>query len=326
MYKSSMIPLEAFITAEKPNLHSLWFLVYESVKAPEPYKENARQNPRAVPVVSEKRAAPSNLKEEEEEETNSPPPSKTISETVSERLAPAYAAVSVATNTIASKVASLTTGNHPEDQQNHTAHSAPSISPAESDTEYSAAASDLDYSDRSSEVEEKSCTSPQKWDKGVSVKEFFLNKLEPGEDEKALSRAISDAISPKKRASAGKGVAEKVRAAVTSLLRADQEPSQSASKETNEEPDQSITSSLSGNNPSSRSPSKETSSSANNLSLTSPKLLRQRSVHSTTTNLSSNNPIRNRVHASPPIPVSTHAQEGKLCTTYSHTILLYILQ
>ncbi|CAL0304159.1 unnamed protein product [Lupinus luteus] len=61
----------------------------------------------------------------------------------------------------------------------------------------------------------------QLWDKGVSVKEYLMNKLEPGEDEKALSQVISEAMSPR-RTPGDVGVMEKVREAVTSLLRTDE--------------------------------------------------------------------------------------------------------
>lgn len=45
-----------------------------------------------------------------------------------------------------------------------------------------------------------------------------MHKLEPGEDEKALSQVISQAISPRK-GPGDTGVVEKVREAVTFLLR-----------------------------------------------------------------------------------------------------------
>ncbi|KAJ0979538.1 hypothetical protein J5N97_015012 [Dioscorea zingiberensis] len=61
--------------------------------------------------------------------------------------------------------------------------------------------------------------SKMKYDKGVSVKEFVLQKLEPGEDDKALSKVITESMSPKKSNQAGeKGVVEKFREAVSSLL------------------------------------------------------------------------------------------------------------
>ncbi|CAI8616632.1 unnamed protein product [Vicia faba] len=64
-------------------------------------------------------------------------------------------------------------------------------------------------------------TPSQIWDKGVSVKEYLMNKFEPGEDEKALSKVISEAMSPR-RTPGDVGVIEKVREAVTSLLRTEE--------------------------------------------------------------------------------------------------------
>ncbi|XP_019413178.1 PREDICTED: flocculation protein FLO11-like isoform X2 [Lupinus angustifolius] len=61
----------------------------------------------------------------------------------------------------------------------------------------------------------------QLWDKAVSVKDYLMNKFEPGEDEKALSQVISEAVSPR-RTPGDVGVMEKVREAVTSLLRTDE--------------------------------------------------------------------------------------------------------
>lgn len=59
----------------------------------------------------------------------------------------------------------------------------------------------------------------QNWDKGVSVKEYLMQKLEPGEEEKALSRVISEAMSPGKLGNNGEmGVVDKVKEAVSSLL------------------------------------------------------------------------------------------------------------
>ncbi|KAF5782169.1 hypothetical protein HanXRQr2_Chr11g0492401 [Helianthus annuus] len=52
-------------------------------------------------------------------------------------------------------------------------------------------------------------------DKGLSVKEYIMNKFEPGEDERALSQAITQTISPK---------CEKVKEAVNSLLGNEEAP------------------------------------------------------------------------------------------------------
>ncbi|KAF5954234.1 hypothetical protein HYC85_007090 [Camellia sinensis] len=71
----------------------------------------------------------------------------------------------------------------------------------------------------------------QMWDKGVSVKEYLMQKLEPGEDDRALSQAITDAISPRK--TRGElGVVEKVKGAVNLLLR-NEESSQSTVRAAN---------------------------------------------------------------------------------------------
>ncbi|KAA8543835.1 hypothetical protein F0562_021988 [Nyssa sinensis] len=59
-------------------------------------------------MVSEKHVLLSNVKNEAEQENEKPLSSRTITETVSEMLAPAYASVSDATQTIASKIAGLT--------------------------------------------------------------------------------------------------------------------------------------------------------------------------------------------------------------------------
>lgn len=64
----------------------------------------------------------------------------------------------------------------------------------------------------------KNAAADQTWDKGVSVREYFKTKLEPGEDEKALSQVISDVMTPTKT-SGDVGVMDKVREAVSSLLR-----------------------------------------------------------------------------------------------------------
>lgn len=243
--------------------------MYESEMAPDNYKVKAREYPRPNPVVPEEHAAPSLEKHS--------PASKTITEAMSERLAPAYAAFSGATTTIATKVASFTAGKRTES----------SISLAESEALYSAVGSDFENSDSESEPKvTATATSPQKSDKGISVKEYFVNKLEPGEDERALSQVISEAITPRKSADGDDDIsmAGKVRSAVTSLLQAQE---------------------------SSESPTKETKTTFLNTSpLTTPKLLRQKSVHCPPgTTFSSKNPMTNRVSFYPPFPISTNPEE-----------------
>ncbi|KMT05192.1 hypothetical protein BVRB_7g173400 isoform A [Beta vulgaris subsp. vulgaris] len=117
----------------------------------------------------------------EQDQQQSPTTNTTMTEAVSQKLAPAYTTVSEATYKLTSKLPKLSTTNLPCTQQEH------------------------------------------KWNKGVSVKEFFKNKLEPGEDEKALSQVITEVISPR-RSPNEKGVVEKVKAAVTMLLQTE-EPS-----------------------------------------------------------------------------------------------------
>lgn len=157
--------------------------MYESELAPEPYKETARQNPRATPVIPDNHVLPSAIDSDannkpKDSSTPAPIKTKTITETMTEKLAPAYSTVAEATQNIASKIPGLTVLSTP---------------PATASGEQ------------------------QVFDKGVSVKEYLMNKLEPGEDERALSQVISAAMSPKK-APGEMGVVDKVKEAVTMLL------------------------------------------------------------------------------------------------------------
>lgn len=187
--------------------------MYESEAAPETLKETARQHPRADPVVSENHRVPNRMSLEgapENEKPVSPNTNTTMSEAVSEKLGPAYNAMSDATHMIASKIAGLTvtTQETQEQEQEHfhtqTARNAPQIAV-------------LPSSESKRMSESGGHLSPQTWDKGVSIKEYFMTKLEPGEDERALSQAITEAISPTK-ASKDTGVVEKVKDAVSSLF------------------------------------------------------------------------------------------------------------
>ncbi|XP_073304261.1 uncharacterized protein [Primulina huaijiensis] len=199
--------------------------MYESELAPASYIENARQHPRAVPVLSDKHILPTSGKQEASDEEKSKPfgPSKTISETVSEKFAPAYATVSDATHTIASKITGLTVTS-PESQEilRNSSQIHGGAQDTEADVECISVAPHANYDTKKlSETSGnlvKSGGSPQKWDKGVSMKEYFLNKLEPGEDEKALSQAITEAISPRKSATRDAGVVDKLKEAVTSFF------------------------------------------------------------------------------------------------------------
>ncbi|KAI3801494.1 hypothetical protein L1987_29599 [Smallanthus sonchifolius] len=64
--------------------------------------------------------------------------------------------------------------------------------------------------DRSVEVGENMKSKSQMRDKSVSVKEYLMHKFEPGEDERALSKVITQAISPRR---------DKVRDAMSSFLK-----------------------------------------------------------------------------------------------------------
>ncbi|KAL2488949.1 hypothetical protein Fot_42241 [Forsythia ovata] len=179
--------------------------VYESELAPETYREYARQHPRAIPVVSENHVVPGSIKHETQQENEKPAiiSNKTIVRSLSQKLAP--------THTIASKFFGLTVTT-PETKE--TGHR---TAVSDSGT-YGATDNDTKKLSENSVIGKQSSGSPQRWDKGVSVKEYFLNKLEPGEDEKALSQAITDAISPRKTPG-DTGVVEMVKEAVTSFFR-----------------------------------------------------------------------------------------------------------
>ncbi|XP_047970857.1 uncharacterized protein LOC125214043 [Salvia hispanica] len=120
------------------------------------------------------------------------------SHAVADKLGPACTVVSDATQQIASKIASI-------------AVASPGAKPSQE------AKAEL-VSEDAGNVKQCASGSPQTYDKGVSVKEYFLSKLEPGDDERALSQAITEAISPRK--STGEtGVVDLVKEAVSSFFR-----------------------------------------------------------------------------------------------------------
>ncbi|KAI4322116.1 hypothetical protein L6164_021836 [Bauhinia variegata] len=261
--------------------------MYESELAPEAYRENARQHPRATPVISEKHVLPTTAKPGVEQErertiapstrrttpnttTNSPSPKQRMTETVTEKLGPVYTTRSDAADSIATKIQGIGISGSAKCQSpsatasaakfqgiavskpsEHQNYSAPARAAKRAPSTFSApntptgtkmasqslsgatvvprTSSSAPVTPQTSSALLKS-TSPtdQIWDKGVSVKEYLLNKFEPGEDEKALSQVISEAMSPR-RTPGDVGVMEKVREAVTSLLR-NEEPSKCAVK------------------------------------------------------------------------------------------------
>ncbi|PRQ34207.1 hypothetical protein RchiOBHm_Chr5g0066301 [Rosa chinensis] len=167
----------------------------------------------------------------------------------SEKLGPAYATVTDATHAIASKIESLTVSppvtttrenfisSHPDLTKIHglTVTAPPpsqSITAQEAPQPLSASAVEHKSSTRGALEDPQPSSAPaapgkttaeQRWDKGVSVKEYLIQKFEPGEDERALSQVISDAMSPRKSPGEA-GVVEKVKGAITSLLRNDESP------------------------------------------------------------------------------------------------------
>jgi hypothetical protein len=279
--------------------------------APEGYKETARQHPRAVPVISETHVLPSSetcaaevkpiteTVSGKQENEKSP---KTLTQTVAEKLAPAYNTVSVATNAIASKIQSLAVST-PETvisethvlpssvtcaaedkpitetvsgkQENEKSPKTPTetvaeklapayntvsiathaisskiqslaistpeapgaagLDPAEEGRAASSVAgptkvaldqvtSDPSRDPVAAASGDHFCAGEKKWDKGVSVKEYLMHMSGPEEDDRALSQVTLQATSPRKTAG-DVSVVDKVRDAVNSLLQV-QESSQ----------------------------------------------------------------------------------------------------
>ncbi|XP_022141800.1 microtubule-associated protein 1A [Momordica charantia] len=234
--------------------------MYESELAPEDCKENARQHPRADPVIAENHVLANTIKlafgqdekpfnssetssravagpslenrertseitaansairttEIQENEAAKPhSPGKTLTEAVTEKLAPVYSTVTDATHAIASKIHSLTV-------------SAPSTlsvrsSPATPEKASSPANPRPSSARTASQASKLGKGTEQIWDKGVSVKEYLMHKFEPGEDERALSQVLSNALSPRTNPR-DVGVVEKMKEAVNSMLRAEDEP------------------------------------------------------------------------------------------------------
>ncbi|CAH9129182.1 unnamed protein product [Cuscuta epithymum] len=161
--------------------------MYESELAPEDYKETSRQHPRADPLFSEKNILPSQQSTKQENENES--------ESGNELLEDGYNMKE--TQNIDSKFSEL---------------SVATTNTVEKPIEQERKDSVTDHE------KQKGVNSPTTWDKGVSMKEYFMNKLEPGEDEKELSKVISDAMSPRRREPGERGVVDKVKDVVTSFL------------------------------------------------------------------------------------------------------------
>ncbi|KAL5991818.1 hypothetical protein ACLOJK_012729 [Asimina triloba] len=168
--------------------------MYESELAPEDCKVAAMQNQKAPPVLAERHVLePRVIQNQQQESPQSE--NRGIAETVTEMLAPAYAMVSEATLVIKSKIQ----GSAPT-----AAAAAPATTGSQMNRE-------------------------QKSDVGVSVKAYLKQKLEPGEDDRELSRVISEVMSPKKMGRESEmGMVDKVKGAVSSFLRSEEESSSEA--------------------------------------------------------------------------------------------------
>lgn len=179
--------------------------VYESVQAPEECKENVKQHPREITASTEKHIIGSCAKIAECQE----PTRKTVTETVSEKLVPAaYNAVSNATYAVSNATYAIT-------------------SKISSLTIETTGSTDKTSNSSSGNASSGSTGATHMYDKGVSVKEYLMQKLEPGEDEKALSEVIKDAMSSPKGSEQVGMVVEKMKEAVNSYL---QQSSDSATK------------------------------------------------------------------------------------------------
>ncbi|KAM7257418.1 hypothetical protein ACFE04_013159 [Oxalis oulophora] len=197
--------------------------MYESELAPEACKESARQHPRADHVISSNHFLPNNVHQYHhrhnhyhgiDEERGTPTSSANL---VNEKIAPINTTRSDhSSNEIAKKIQGLTVSTH----------LIASDTPIENDTYQPM---DNNFAEKETDelpaLESGGLDSPGKlvspgkqvWDKGVSVKEFIMNTFEPGEDERALSRVIVDAMSPRKQPGDASMV-DKVKEAVSSML------------------------------------------------------------------------------------------------------------
>lgn len=196
-------------------LSSLFGSVYESELAPENYKQAAKQKPRAVPVTSEKHVLEGSVRNDIKKQEAGTSSSKTMTESVTDKLAPAYGAVSDATQAVASKIADLsgnTSGKTLADGSNGT---------------------DKSESSMEGRVHGQS-NSPSNWSKGVSVTEYLMKKLEPGEAEKALSQVITEKITPTRSPRGDQvGMVERLKGAVTSFLLSEEPTSSNLEIKTN---------------------------------------------------------------------------------------------
>ncbi|GAB4860113.1 hypothetical protein Ancab_011591 [Ancistrocladus abbreviatus] len=156
--------------------------------APEDGKKKVPSSGKSMAEEGKEKSSSSNCCTKEVK-NNLPSSEKATTETMYEKLEQAYASMSKPTHNITSENQGLTVSTHP-----------------------------------GKSAGEHAMTEDWKWDKGASVKEYIRSKLDPGEDNRAVSQVISDAINPKKTPG-DKGVMEKVKETVPSLLQ-EEEPAQ----------------------------------------------------------------------------------------------------
>ncbi|KAJ4832655.1 hypothetical protein Tsubulata_043344, partial [Turnera subulata] len=152
-------------------------------------------------------------------------PSGIVSQTVNETLMPAIATISDATHSLASKIQDLTVSTV-EAISSASTPSTGRSQPVPGSLEAKQATLPpvaLSQGESAGTNSDQPSTREQIWDKGVSVKEYILHKFEPGEDEKALSEVISEAISPK-QSLGERSVVDKMKQAVNSLLSKEEPP------------------------------------------------------------------------------------------------------
>ncbi|KAJ8750625.1 hypothetical protein K2173_015802 [Erythroxylum novogranatense] len=227
--------------------------MYESEMAPERYKESARQRPRAIPVISEKHVLKSSVNYDTPDKKSSPRSYKPISvQTCTSRQQEKDKSPKKQTVNVSGKPAHNTDSKTPGKIQILAASTSGTASPGPAtlspvkppstlsiETKNTAAfapsAVDMKHANAvpgasdqaeptpapaAAETVDQASPREHIWDKGVSVKEYIMNKFEPGDDERALSQVISQVISPRK-SPGDVGVVEKVRGVVASLLRND---------------------------------------------------------------------------------------------------------
>lgn len=205
--------------------------MYESEMAPEGYKETARKHPRAISFIPENHVYASNIISSKNVHNSTNFLAESMFQTPD--LSPIKTQKSLdRTPKSAPAIVSLSpimVSSHPPMPSPH-AHAviAPSLPTIGTKQGELSPEEFCKVSPSSAPAKvATSCqhsTSKQLWGKGVSVKEYIMEKLKPGEDEKALSQVISDAISPRKTPSDAT-VVEKVKEAVSSLLLNQESPS-----------------------------------------------------------------------------------------------------